>query len=234
MVQNLYQFISPDSISSTDSLKQSISFLNARIDSLSKHTQINEIGQNFFSDAISRDLYMFSTMIVIVGLVSWAFIAGVMARHKRNVEKKMDFNLKVFKTETQAILDDIEYKRKIMVYDINRAMYFSVLDQHDLRFNWSIGVVDSILDIGDIEGDMEIITNWLEISSEHLSHVTVRTNTITNASETVMHTIARLFDVDYKALTILALKLREDYYHLIYSKNTNQTDLFEDAIEEVP
>ncbi|RZJ91874.1 MAG: hypothetical protein EOO20_03800 [Chryseobacterium sp.] len=139
------QFLQQSSykLSQTDSLKQTINFLEQRIDSLAKHTQVNEIGQNFFSDAISRDLYMFSTIVVIAGLVSWATIATMLRIHKTSVEKKSRAFISEAMSNINGRITILEHSINGIEIDVNRAMYISNKDSgfYDQAFNWALDVI---------------------------------------------------------------------------------------------
>ncbi|RZJ88703.1 MAG: hypothetical protein EOO20_12940 [Chryseobacterium sp.] len=151
----------------TDSV---ISHMQYKIDSLSKVVEKTEIAHGFFSDVISQDLYMFSTIIVIAGLVSWGFVAGVLALHKKSVLDNVDAKLdKKFKEYTEAF-EELKIDVEESMYDVERAMYFNVETNADqfIPFEYSIEVLRSLIKL-DVEDDL--IPIWLEASLGHLKKI---------------------------------------------------------------
>jgi hypothetical protein len=230
MVQNLYQFISPDSISTTDSLKQSISFLNARIDSLSKHTQINEIGQNFFSDAISRDLYMFSTMIVIVGLVSWAFVVGVLTRHKIMVGKETKLAIKELSDRMTHNFDNILLSLSETIYDVNRTMYFTMENDSDpdaaSQFIWSMSAGAALFTYQQY-GDIYTVRIWVNIARRHVKDLEV--GSIASDSLAYTQSLPILEAIEDEEVSNVIKEIKMELNHVIFSKPQPPENLMEDA-----
>ena len=155
-------------LTKTDSLKQTIHFLEQRIDSLAKHTQINEIGQNFFSDAISRDLYMFSTIVVIAGLVSWGWVELRLIKQRSFIKNKINKTLKAIEVNNVAQQDKVSS----ILFNVNRAMY-GVSNANNFHFTtlkWAIKALISMIELYSVVKVSEV-SKWLKIIKQTLDKV---------------------------------------------------------------
>jgi uncharacterized alkaline shock family protein YloU len=213
-------------LSEIDSLKRSIVYLQSQIDSLSKHTQINEIGQNFYSDAISRDLYMFSTIVVIAGLVSWGFIAGVMALHKRQTVKHVKSMLDSHIADIEINIKGLQRQQADILYDVNRSMYFIAEPDgiQAISFIWAMSTANALI-VGDPDTYSDL-TDWLGYAIGHLSKIKVRTDDLLQAKEDVIATLALTEKHSNEGVRELTKKIQVDFYHLIYSKPNAPSGLF--------
>jgi hypothetical protein len=215
-------------LSETDSLKQSIVYLNSRLDSLSKHTQINEIGQNFFSDAISRDLYMFSTIVVIAGLVSWASIAGMLTLHKHKVDKATRLEIAKLSNTVDERINSITDSLKETVYNVNRSMYFTFVEGEDPHgsFTWAMSSAAALFDFQGYD-DLPTLQIWLGIIIKDLQSIDV--GSITDNDVVFTDSLPILEKVDNEEIQEMVKKIKKEMLHLIYSKPQPPDDLMEDA-----
>jgi len=127
-----------------DSLHNTQHYLQMKVDSLSKIVNETRIATGFFSDVISQDLYTFSTIIVIAGLVSWAFVAGVLALHKKTVENNVK---RIYNDEIESInakLNSYDISVIRTKIDVHRSMYFASVNigNHNHAFSWALRVAN--------------------------------------------------------------------------------------------
>lgn len=155
----------------TDSV---ISHMQYKIDSLSKIVEKTEIAHGFFSDVISQDLYMFSTIVVIAGLVSWGFVAGVLALHKRKVSLQVQKTIDENNLEINKTIKNLSYKTNKAVYDVSRAM-FGISSNKDsdpsISLKWSLTVCEILRSPS--EGAKPLLKNWVSIAKNKVDLIEI-------------------------------------------------------------
>lgn len=218
-----------------DSLKNSMAQLQVKVDSLQRISERAEIRGEFFSDVISQDLYMFSTIVIVAGLVSWSFVVGVLALHKR----KIDRNLKLLISEQEE--NNLE-KNKVLVkdltdtiYDVNRAMYklTAADNDHENAFDWALDLTTTSLKAKN--SDMELdIKFWVEMALYHLSFIEIGTKNLIDKLEANIEHLDTLKDSKITGIDDAILEIRSSLYIKAYSKPQPPENIMEDLNEVLP
>lgn len=156
--------------SHTDTVKYNLFLLQKRVDSLQRVVHEADIRKEFFSDVISQDLYMFSTIVVIAGLVSWTVVGKIMHAHKMTVEnnakKIVEDNLGEYHSKYKDLKSDVEGA----IYDVQRALYFNVEKHKDqfLPFEYNLEIISALIKL---DSKAELIEIWIKSARNHIRQI---------------------------------------------------------------
>jgi predicted negative regulator of RcsB-dependent stress response len=201
--------------------------MHHRLDSLEKHVITEEVGKEFFSDALSTNLYMFATLIGFLGLFGWSYFHRVLRNHRRTLTATLNSRLEDQNRELSAKNERLNDLLKVNIYDVNRAMYKLVSaekdDQH--AFDWALSVAENVhsLDTNDTFG----IIVWLETAFDHLERISVNNSNVIERLETSIETLDNLSQIDNEEVKNWVKKIRSRLYIIAFTPEQPPGDLME-------
>lgn len=131
--------------SQIDSINKTQHFLQIKVDSLSKIINETKIGHDFFSDVISTNLYMFTTIIGIVALISWGWLKLNLFQHKRSIKVQLKETTDSIKKSADIETQLIWKKLNRTHFDVNRLGYTSYQKQDSATlFLWVTSTAGSL------------------------------------------------------------------------------------------
>lgn len=205
--------------SAVDSLKASLNQMQMKIDSLEKVVLKTEIAEGFFSDALSTNLYCFSTIIGFAALISWASIAGMLYLHKKTVRKEALQSIRQHRDETLETSERIKKEIIETKYNVNRAMYFAIGDiSHEARFLWGFSTVMSIIDQDESNPDLNLIYTWMNGLTLHLKKSSSPEELKKNRTR-YDDGIKRLRSLNDEKLNGIVSDLEDRLYQIMYSQD---------------
>lgn len=213
--------------SQVDSLKNALKHLDAKVDSLNKITNENRIGADFFSDVISQDLYMFSTIIIIAGLVSWGFIVKILSMHKKKVEIDNKKRIKDFEQKIEQEFFTLDEDVSYAIFDVRRAMYFSAanLKNEYSSFRYALSCVTALIKID--KEDVESLDTWLTATLEHLELLELGELSIRDEIDFIANELKLISENVSEDLNGTVEEIKKTVFHLAYSNIPPPENLLE-------
>lgn len=218
----------------TDSV---ISHMQYKIDSLSKVVEKTEIAHGFFSDVISQDLYMFSTIVVIAGLILWGSIFTIVAVHKRKIERNTSKTLNDANKVLTEQFEKLRYDTNFTSYNLQRALYIIMRnDGSDINaFDYAL---DALLDFSKIadgsDNDNEMFKNWLNVMAMHLDNIQSGNEAIVEKREDMADSIDKIKLIIPKGYIEDFNNLRTKFYTVAYSEGNPPENLADGFAESPP
>lgn len=212
-----------------DSLHNTQHYLQMKVDSLNKIVNETRIGTGFFSDVISQDLYMFTTIVFFAGLITWGSIYTALAVHKRQLRNEMSKSIDTIKNEFDKEITSITDTLDNAVHDVNRAMYGKVLLDSDWpnAFGWAVSCVDSFAKIN--PEDTTGISAWLQMSEEALDKVSIGNKNLADNIKSFTETFNKQIYSENEEIRSLSIKILKKLNHIVYTIPPVPEDLFETA-----
>ncbi|TKC04589.1 hypothetical protein FA048_19190 [Pedobacter polaris] len=235
MLQKSIFIASKVGTSSADSVKNHLKYLEVKVDSLNKIVNETRIGTGFFSDVISQDLYMFSTIIVIVGLISWAFIVGALSIHKRQIVKTINLYVK---SEINFIKDLLVEKEKVISktnFDVKRALCLIChsRDLYSAAVLHGIGALRVFINIEKTPTNIGMDLNMLSLIDSDLNLVKVGDEGIKKHIEILVEELNYIKEKSDVSLHDKIKKITDKCLHLAYTQDLPPEDLMKDKDEKV-
>lgn len=236
MIQSIAASVHNLPPSSTDTLKQTISKLETKVDSLQKVTERAEIGKDFFSDALSTNLTLFTALLGFLALVSWGFILKVITKHKAIL------NLKMLEVERKLIehvdtkISDLNEDHNETKIDVCRAMYFVSLNGKDYAnsVSWGLSCISLISQKTITDARKITINMWLDGLIEDISFLNVGDQTLIEAWETLNDCIVVTLKVNDEEINRKTRELYKELNHIVFSKTPPPEDLLDGNAEAPP
>ena len=212
------------SISSIDSLKQSMHFMQVKMDSLERVVLKTEIGTNFFSDVISQNLYTYAIIISLLALISWGTIWTTMFFDRKSINENTEKAIKVHSEKFDLSLNDVKYKLLQTIYDANRGMYFVALSNgsETRKFEWALYSASAYLDTNSNSTKTLII--WLESAIGHLPLVPIRDKSLKENTQIHFKHLDKIDCHEDQMVVSLSKKIREEILSICHSKLSKAPD----------
>jgi hypothetical protein len=229
MITDIHNAIIKAPPSTIDSLKYSLYKMQGQVDSLQKIVTKTEIGTEFFSDAISSNLYNFSTIVFFAGLVAWGSIYTALAIHKRQIKSDVNKQLSQFKMSFDEKQSDIEKSLENTIYDVNRAMYSKVTADEDWpnSFVWAVECMVYFNKTNeDIDHDKGVLF-WLEMANESLDKITDSDTILGEYTTKITDHLLSMGDYKNAEVITLSKAILKKFNHLVYTIPSVPDDLFE-------
>lgn len=215
----LLQKINSVSPTAIDSLKSNISFLNSKIDSLEKITLKNEIGSNFFSDALATNLTLFAAIIGLATLLNVGYFKVMLFAFKRKITQStndaIEDHNKLFSTDFKFLKDRLNYA----IFDVNRSMYFiKKAEKDDIAcFLWNMWILDAAID-GGMKEEIDQLTDYIEQSLKYLLKIDVGEPRLLTVKDHLHVIVDKMAKVANKKSKDKVATFRVELNHILYSK----------------
>lgn len=217
-----------------DSLHNTQHYLQMKVDSLNKIVNETRIGTGFFSDVISQDLYMFSTIVVVAGLISWSFVAGVLALHKRTIQNNVT---NILDTEIKKMIskfDDLENSTNYTSYNLQRALYI-IMRNNDSHVNAFDYALDALLDLLKLkEEDNDMFKNWFSVMNTHLDNIGVANKDLIEKREAMSDNLDEIKKVIPKEFITNLNTVKAKFYSKAFTEDAPPEDLAEGNAQSPP
>lgn len=215
-----------------DSLKHSMAQLQVKVDSLQKVSERAEIGKEFFSDAISSNLYNFAIILGFLGFISISSIAAILINHKRLVRKDA---LKIVADHIEKYdnsLTEIRSKLLATIFNAARSMYFNAIKNstENHMFNWCMSTVSAYMDLEKTDDEYTIM--WLDKCAIHLNKVLIGDSVIKTNINNYIRTLKKTENSKNLIIQTKTKNLREDLLNICHSKPSHNPNSLLEKEEE--
>jgi hypothetical protein len=208
--------------------------LQIKMDSLEKIMVKTQIGSDFFSNAISSNLYNFSTIVFFAGLVLWGSLYGSLAIHKRQIKRNFATEVQTLKSDLDGRFAELEQILYDTSHDVNRAMYSKVTADKDWpnSFDWALSCSKSVVNYYPELPDQ--IATWLEMAETSLNLVPVGNPRLVEITSRITEYLTPLTLSENESVKVVSSRILRTFNHLVYTIPTVPEDLFETQSTDEP